>query len=254
MWNRLLQSFIYWLCRLFFSLFQLLFCFISCSFLSVKRSDTWWITQNLLSTKRQTQKWSIQQLQTEDTSFRELVETKSRAERRADLGSAWCVNRKLFAISKLMMSLWGSQLHAFFLKCPKFNLTPFNIVSSSRNNCGNIRTLLQQKLFKTLVRIKIIWAACDECWSLVSRSLLLTLSHELGLFHAARCLEAAGGDAGSAQTGRATYCCHGSGSVRRSYKHQHKDTKTRLRQKERKEERERNKELIFFKHFLLPEW
>lgn len=139
-------------------------------------------------------------------------------------------------------------------KCPKFYLTPFNIVSSSRNNCGNIQTLLQQKLFKTLVRIKIIWTACDECWSLVSRSLLLTLSHELGLFHAARCLEAAGGDAGSAQTGRATYCCHGSGSVRRSYKHQHKDTKTRLRQKERKEERERNKELIFFKHFLLPEW
>lgn len=44
--------------------------------------------------------------------------------------------------------------------------------------------------------------------SLVSLSPLHRLSHEVSFYHPPQCLQAAYGDAGPAQTGRATYCCH----------------------------------------------
>lgn len=62
-------------------------------------------------------------------------------------------------------------------------------------------------------------AASHCCWD-CSREpfIILTLSPE-----------AACGDAGSAQTGRATYCCHDTGSVKRSSKHQwHNNKRQRL--------------------------
>ncbi len=88
--------------------------------------------------------------------------------------------------------------------------------------------------------------ARDWCLrSLISLSLLLWLSHEVCLYHPPYCLEAAYGDAGPAQTGRATYCCHDTGSVKLSLKQQHNDTKTCLRGKKRKWKKTRSR-LYFY--------
>lgn len=115
---------------------------------------------------------------------------------------------------------------------------------SLENNCGNIHRCSQKISEFTDRQVSYsaagaqthqkhnennnIWAdwrlACDRCLrNLISVSPPLWLSHEAGLYHPPHCLRAAYGDAGPAQTGRATYCCHDTSSVKHPSKRRHND-------------------------------